>query len=106
MRHGPRKSAEIAVKAVAMRATGMSWVVIAKRMRVKVEWLRYWTAKVGHEPGQSSDLKTSPARLAEARELRAQGMCWKLIERRMGISCRTLQYGINKENKLSKKALD
>jgi hypothetical protein len=41
----------------------------------------------------------TPELIARARELRAQGVCWKLIERQLGVSYKALSSAIRRQNK-------
>jgi len=47
MKYGPRKSAEIAAKAVDMRKDGVPWPEIEKRLKVTKSWLNRWMGKAG-----------------------------------------------------------
>lgn len=99
MNFGPRKSMEIALKAVELRKESATWKDIAKQLKVNLRWLRNWVKKAGYQPKNKDALKASPANLSRARQLRADGVCWKLIEREIGVSWRTLQWAICVENR-------
>lgn len=101
MRHGPRKTAEIRAEAIQMRKDGKTWAQVAMRFKVKQSWLKAHVAKHPDYAGvRDSLLKASPANLAKARELRAAGVCWKLVARQVGIDhWRTLQRAITLEDK-------
>lgn len=103
MNYGPRKSLEIAFSAIELRKEKLTWPQIAARLKVNQRWLKNWVNKAGYTPHNAEELKASPENLARARQLRSEGVCWKLIEREMGIAWKTLQWAICVENR---KALD
>lgn len=98
MRHGPRKSVEVASEAIRLRQAGYKWTEIAKKLRVTLKLLEHWTAKQGLRPDRSK-MKGSPANLARARELRAAGVPWKLVEREIGVCFHTLRKAILVEDR-------
>ena len=102
MKYGPRKTAELVAKATEMRATGLKWGTIARQLKLTVGWIKWHTGKAGHIRYDQDRLKTSPANLAKARELRAAGVPWKLVERQMGIPARTLERAITKQDKAAR----
>lgn len=98
MKYGPRKSAQIAVKAIKLREEKLKWREIAKKLQVNQSWLRNWVEKAGYEHNNKHVLKSSPENLLRARQMRSDGICWKLIEREIGVAWRTLQRAICVEN--------
>lgn len=98
MKYGPRKSAEIAAKAADMRKDCVTWSEIEKRLKVTKTWLNRWMGKAGFK---KADKKSSPENLRKARELRAAGVCWKMVARQVGVEhWRTLQKAIAMEDKI------
>lgn len=93
---GPIKRKEVALKAISMRKAGLPWSIIAQKLSYKTRSLKQWAKDHGYEPQK---VKASPANLARAKELRAKGVCWKLVEREMGINWRTLYRAICVENR-------
>lgn len=101
MKYGPRKSAEIAAKAADLRKAGLTWMEIERQLDVTKNWLDRWMAKIGFKKSGKEDRKSSPENLRKARELRAAGICWKMVARQVGIDhWRTLQRAITMEDKL------
>lgn len=106
MKFGPRKSAEIAAKAIELKKEGYTWPEIGKKLRVKKDWLKHWVDKAGYQRLSGSNCKTSPENLLKARALRKAGVSWKQVEREMGITWRTLQYAISVEDRAAKLKAD
>lgn len=88
---GPVKRKDVALKAISMRKAGLPWSIIAQKLSYKARSLKQWAKDHGYEPQK---VKASPENLAKAKELRAKGLCWKLVEREMGINWRTLYRAI------------
>lgn len=87
------------MKAISMRKAGLPWSIIAQKLSYKARSLKQWAKDRGYEPQK---VKASPANLARAKELRAKGVCWKLVEREMGINWRTLSRAICIEDRKHK----
>lgn len=105
MRFGPKESVAIAAKAMELHKAGGSWVAIAKELGVDRSWLKHWVNKAGYPRNDKTRIKASPANLLKARGLRAQGVCWKLVGRQVGVdNWRTLQRAIAFENKAARDA--
>lgn len=88
MIHGPKKTEELARKALAIREeTGAIWPDIAKQLGVSISWLRTHTLKFGRvvqeHRGPAPALAT-PENIRKAQRLRAQRVSWKLIARELG----------------------
>lgn len=98
MKYGPKKTAELRAKAIELRAAGLKWVTIARQLKVTLAWLAWHTEKAGVVRYDQDRLKTSPANLLKARELRAAGVPWKLVEREIGVNRQTLSRAIIKQN--------
>lgn len=96
---GPVKRKEVDLKAISMRKAGLPWSIIAQKLSYKARSLKQWAKDQGYEPQK---VKASPENLAEAKELRAKGLCWKLVEREMGINWRTLSRAICIEDRKHK----
>lgn len=96
---GPVKRKEVALKAISMRKAGLPWSIIAQKLSYKARSLKQWAKDHGYEPQK---VKASPANLARAKELRAKGICWNLVEREIGINWRTLYRAICVESRKHK----
>lgn len=86
MRFGPKKTAEVRAEAFQMLKGGKSWAQIAMRFSVSQSWLKDNVSKhPDYKAFRNALLKSSDENLAKARELRAQGVCWKLVAREVGV---------------------
>lgn len=92
---------ELMAQGVALRAQGKTWAGCGDALGLNGASLRSALARAGIKaPGRlGAEPVATPERIARARELRAQGMCWKLIERQLGVSGSTLAKAISKLNK-------
>lgn len=93
-RLGPRRTKELVDKATELRRSGLPWSAIAIKLHVSKDWLNYNTGKAGMERYDRTLMKTSEANVIKAIELRAQGVCWKLVERQIGVLASTLQWAL------------
>lgn len=96
---GPVKRKEVALKAISMRKDGLPWPIIAQKLSYKARSLKQWAKDHGYE---QQKVKASPENLAKAKDLRAKGLCWKMVEREMGINWRTLSRAICIEDRKHK----
>ncbi len=104
MIYGPKKTAELTAKALELREAGSKWTEICKQLNINKSWLQWHINKAGYQRNDKSRLKTSPANVQKARELRANGMCWKRVEREMGIVAETLRRVIATEDRAARVA--
>lgn len=103
--HVPRKRLQIPVRrikrAIQLREQGKSWAHCAMVLGVYPKALRL--AVYDHlgvpEPKAKRAVVAAPEVIAKARELRAQRVRWKAIERELGISWRALADQIYRQNK-------
>jgi orotate phosphoribosyltransferase-like protein len=83
MIHGPRKTEELARRALALRAeTGAQWKDIAAELGVTTDWIRRHASKFGDVCGP---LVATPENIQTAIALRAAGVCWKSIARQLNL---------------------
>lgn len=83
MIHGPRKTEELARRALALRAeTGRAWKSIAAELGVSADWLRRHAAKFGETGAR---LVATPGNIQRAKALRATRTPWKVIARELGL---------------------
>lgn len=103
---------ELIAKGIALREQGHSWASCGEVLGVKPDSLRLAMLRKGVNPcvpqskilvaaAGTHQIVATPERIAQARELRAQGMCWKLIERQMGVKGETLRRALVKQQKQS-----
>lgn len=99
MRFGRRKTADLVDRGEELIKAGANWSETAKALGVTWDWVYYHVGqKAGVRPVPRLVVKASPENLARARELRAAGTRWKVIERIMGIEWRLLARAIYQEN--------
>ncbi|CAB4149835.1 hypothetical protein UFOVP555_40 [uncultured Caudovirales phage] len=97
-------------KGIALREQGHSWGSCGEVLGVKPDSLRLAMLRKGVNPAvPQSSIRLArpgvrPELKAKARELRAQGMCWKLIERELGVNWETLAQAIHRDNKQQKQS--
>ena len=82
---------QIVDMAFSLRAEKLSWADICKKLDVKIGWLQYQMHKAGLKSAPWRTTLATPDKVAEARKLRAQGVCWKLVERKIGVNAGTLR---------------
>lgn len=83
---GPRRTAEIRAEAIKMRRDGVAWSLIGRRFGVKKEWLKDHVMRhADYKSAKAKWRKELDAKIDQARELRSQGQCWKLVARQLGI---------------------
>lgn len=89
MKFGPRKTRELAARAVQMQAeTGAAWADIARELKVTREWLLWHASKQGRVVGDRRGPTVRVATVANierAREMRARQVPWKIIGRELGL---------------------
>lgn len=76
-----------------LRASGLGWVDCGKAIGINGQSLRAAMRRAGIAAtgvAIGPTLIATPERMARAAELRAQGVCWKLIGRELGINSATL----------------
>lgn len=96
---------EVKAQAKTLRDSGMSWADCGEALSVNPKTLKTVMLRSGIPlspvPAGKPSVAT-PELKARARELRAQGVCWKLVERALGVSWRALSSAIHLENKMAK----
>lgn len=98
MKYGPRKTAEVAAKAFELQQAGLQRKDIANQLGVSCKWITYWLEKLGYPPAKVM-VRTTPENIMIARQMRLDGVCWKLIGREMGCNWRTFQRAIWAEDR-------
>lgn len=98
---------QIISRCTDLRKAGFSWNECAAMMGEKMQSLRTALDRNGvpafGQRGSGGGVRKTPAEaVLKARELRAQGVCWKLIERELGINLNTLSTIIHRENKAAR----
>lgn len=84
MKRGPRETAELLARAKVLRADGLTWPAIAKRIGVEVWWLKRRQDALGFPPGPVGHM-TSPTNMQRVQAMRDKGIRWKLIARELGV---------------------
>ena len=97
MKFSREKSAEIIEQAIEMLKDGVKRSVIQERFSVSKTWLRRHLASSGY----AHKLMTSPEMLNKARDLRSQGVRWKVIERKLRVNWLTLSKEIYRQNRIA-----
>lgn len=98
---------QIISRCTDLRKAGFSWNECADMMGEKMQSLRAaldrnGVPSFGSRGSAGGHTKTPPETVLRARELRAQGVCWKLVERELGVSFNTLAIIICRENKAAR----
>lgn len=102
MKFSYAEAAEVTEQAIAMRESGMKWTVIRKNLGVSKTWLRKHIVDSEYIQKRVDRLRTSPELLVKAREFRAAGLRWKVIERQLGVNWLTLAHAIYKQNRIAR----
>lgn len=98
---------QIISRCTDLRKAGFSWNECADMMGEKMQSLRAALDRngvpaFGRRGSHGGMIKIPAETILKARELRSQGMCWKLIERELGVSLYSLSARISKENKAAR----
>ena len=100
MKFSYAESVQIVERAIGMRNSGMKWKDIRDQLGVCKTWLRNHIVDADYKRRKFAALKTAPELLAKARDLRNQGVRWKIVERELGVNWLTLAHAIYKQNKI------
>lgn len=97
---------QVISQCIDLRDHGFTWRECGEMLGEKMDSLRGALIRagvpmVGTKEGQENGCpkKATPELTAKARQLRAEGMCWKLIERTIGVNWKTIAWRIYAENK-------
>lgn len=103
----PHITAEMMASGAELHNAGHSWAECGELLGINGQSLRLAMVRNGvkvmpHRVGAKTI--ATPELKAKARELRAQGVCWKLIERQLGVSWGTLSSAIRREDQQQKQS--
>lgn len=84
MRRGPKENAQLLAWARVLRADGLTWSAIAKRLGVNPRWFKRRQEALGFPPGPVGRI-TNPTNMQRVQEMRDKGIRWKLIARELGV---------------------
>ena len=95
---------QVISQCIDLRAYGFTWMQCEEMLGEKMHSLRAALMRAGVPMlGVKGRLvKATPELVLKARELRAQGMCWKLVERELGVNWLTLAYHVYAEDKAAR----
>lgn len=102
-KYTPEKTQELLQQAIALRATGLMWKEVIRRLDITKAWLRFNLDKIEFDrkaQGAVTAVRVcTPHNIAEARRLRAEGVRWKTIGRQLGVRWESLSRAITQENR-------
>lgn len=99
---------QVISQCIDLRKYGFTWRECGEMLGEKMHSLRGSLIRAGVPMvggvggGDGRPVKATPEMVLKARELRAQGVCWKLVERELDVSWLTLASSIYAEDKAAR----
>lgn len=102
----PHITADIMERGAQLRKEGLPWEQCGEKLGVNYKSLRSAMGRKGIKAEGKPPRLATPELVARARALRAQGVCWKLVERELGVNFKTLANRVALEDKRERGALE
>lgn len=96
----PTITEAVMAEAIKLRAQGFEWIQCGAHLGVNAASLRRAMSRKGIKADGGPTVLATPEIIKKAKALRGQGVCWKMIERELGVSSATIANRMRRTQKV------